>query len=153
MQLRQHGPTALVHFTGCPIECDPRLEPTDGAQVMAPRSALRHVVLKRRPQRGRRRQHVLEAGRHDADDHVLVVRGEPARFLERDRVSDDAAVAAEAPAPQAVAEDHHVRAAEAIIRGLEVPSHGRRAAQHVEIARADPLRIERFGLARACHDG
>jgi hypothetical protein len=104
----------------------------------------RRVVLQRRPQLGRRRGHVLEATRHHSDDGVRVP-------VQRDLTADDRAVAAEAPPPQPVADDRHLRAGGHVLGGEQVAPERRLHAQHAEVARAHALTVESLGLGRPSH--
>ena len=84
------------------LDAHARPQAPDDAQMVAPRPSLSsHVVLQRRPDLGRGRQDILEAARHDADDQVAAV-------VELDLSADDGRIAAEAPPPERVAQDHDV---------------------------------------------
>src|SRR5437870_5302600 len=106
---------------------------------MPPSCAQRHVVLERRPQLSRRREHILEPAGHHADDGIEVV-------IKRDLTADDRAVTVEASPPQPVTDDGYVGAVELIVACLEVAPQGRRDAQRIEVACADALPRETFRL-------
>src|SRR5262249_38545811 len=94
------------------IHSDARPQPPHHAQVMSPLPALkwqRRVVLQKRPDLRRGEQDILERAWHYADDGK-------ARVIERDLAADDRGVAAEAPAPQPVAEDRHSLAIGTVVR-------------------------------------
>src|SRR5262245_38018183 len=102
------GPTERVDLTGRLIKGNPGPQAADGAKMMTPRPSLRHVVLQRRPELRGGSQHVLERSRHDPDDDVAVI-------IEGDGATDDCSIGAEAPPPEVIAEDDHVRPAESIV--------------------------------------
>jgi hypothetical protein len=110
-----------VDLARCLLDAHAGRQPRDRSQVMSPRSPLCEVVLQRRPDQRLRRQHVVEPGRHDADDEVAVV-------IERDRLADDRAVGLETPFPEGIAQDHDAGAVEAIVRRSELAAGDRRDA-------------------------
>src|SRR5262245_56982791 len=104
----------------------------------------RRVVLQKRPDLRRGSQNILEFARHHADNGIAVI-------VERDLSPYNRWIAAEAPPPHRVAEDHHVAAMEPVVSSSEVPSKRRRRAQRAEVARAHELSIESLRLSRSGH--
>ena len=96
------------------VDGDPRQKPAGHAEVAAVVDA-RRIDLKRNPEVGRGVEFGVEAARHDADHSVR-------NAAERNTLSDDRAVAAEAPLPQSIAKNNHMRAVGPIL------IHGKRAA-------------------------
>src|ERR1700681_1012964 len=97
------------------------------------------VVLQSRPEFRRRRQNIVESGRHYAYDRVVIV-------VELDLSANDCAIAAEVPAPQAVAENYTFWTVKHIVRGPEVSPQRWRYAQRAEVAGAYLLAIDSFRL-------
>jgi hypothetical protein len=144
----EHRASRRVRLARRAVERHARRDPRDGHQVMAPLAAVhrqRLVVLQRRPDLGAGRGHVLEARRHHADDGV-------GRVVEADLASDHRGIRAEPAAPEAVADDHQPRAAQAIVVPSEAAAEHGRDAEHVEVSRRDPLAFETLGRIPAQHD-
>src|SRR3977135_536920 len=109
--------------------------------MVSPGCAQRHVVLERCPQFSRRSEHIVEPRRHHAHNRIKLV-------VERDLPAKHRGVSAEAPPPQAVADDRYVGAMELIVRRLEIAPQYWCHAQHTEKARAHALALEALGLIR-----
>src|SRR5262249_54074692 len=88
----------------------------------------------------------LEALRHHADDGELLA-------VDTDRAADDAAIAAEALLPLAVAEDaDQLRARRPILVGQKAAADERSRAEHGEVVAGDDLAEHLVRVARAARD-
>ena len=114
--------------------------------MVSPGCAQRHVVLERCPQFSRRSQHIVEPRRHHADNGVKLV-------VERHLPANHRGISAEAPPPQAVANDRYIGAVELIVSRLEIATRYWCHAQHTEKARAHALALEALGLIRTGQGG
>src|SRR2546423_15084229 len=110
--------------------------------MMSPGCAQRHVVLERRPQLSRGRQHIVEPRRHHTDYSIKLV-------VEHDLPANHRGVSAEASPPQTVADNRDVGPVELIVGRLEIAAHYWCHTQPPEKARAYALPLEAFRLIRA----
>src|SRR5579871_1546253 len=95
------------------------------------------VVLQRCPDLRRRKHHVLEECRHDADHGVEVV-------VESDLAADDGAVRTEAAAPQMIAEDGYAGTVDLILGLLKGPPERRRHAEYPRPIPTHALPVQPF---------
>src|SRR2546422_715718 len=84
----------------------------------------------------------IEVGRHDANHGVAIV-------VERDLFADQTGIAAVAPLPHPVAQDHHTRSTGLVFFGQEITAqHGSHAEKRKEVGR-NLLAPDLLGLAPA----
>jgi hypothetical protein len=99
------------HLGPCILERDPVVEPSEDHHLWATADGeVRRMGPQRKPDLVGRRE--LEVRGHDADDSVR-------RAPNADRLPDDAGVAGEPGAPQALSEEGHGRGAVQLVGGVE----------------------------------
>ncbi len=131
-------PFSLLHRDALP-------QPCDRAEVMSPLRAIggkRSIILQERPDPGRWRQYILEAGRHYACHGVETV-------IQRDLAPHNGMITMEAALPDSVAEDNHIGTSAPIVCRIEIVSQGPRHTEHMEVCRRDTISVQSLGLERA----
>ena len=128
VRIRKPGPNPSRHsrhLDACRRQIDVLPEPPDHREIV--RTPLRGQVVRREPERhpGVHAQGKVERLGHHAGDF-------PKDAVEVDRSADDGGIAAEATAPEAVAEDHDVGRAGTLVRSRERASVQGPDAEHVE---------------------
>src|SRR3974377_744301 len=102
------------------------------------------IGLHWRPDLGRRRGNIFKPARHYRDYFVAIA-------VKRDSASDDSAIPAKMPLPEAVAQNHYFRTAKRVVRRLKIPSRRRWRSEHAEIGRAYALPFQPFRPLRSGH--
>src|SRR5262249_55327528 len=139
MLLIEHRTPRRAHISRRLIHRYAIAESRDRTQVVAPRTLVRHVVLERSPQLRVGGENVLELPRQNTDDLIEII-------IERYSPSHDRGVGAESSPPQRIADQDHRWTLPNVILGEQVASERWMNAEHVEVARAHPLRVKTLRL-------